>query len=258
MRNILDFHTHVFPDNVEEKAVSFLEDYYHIPIKNKATINELDKSMNKAGVTKAVIHATATKSSQVRNINNWISTLISDKYIGFGSIHPEYENINEELERMKDLGLKGVKLHPDFQHYYIDEDKMCNVYDKIGGKFPILIHMGDENTDYSRPKRLSNVLKMFPNVTFIAAHLGGYSKWDEVMTSLVGKNLYFDTSSALWALDAHVATEIIYKHGVEKILFGTDYPIMSHEDELKLFMKLKLNEEDRVKILWKNGMKIFE
>ncbi|WHH60302.1 amidohydrolase family protein [Petroclostridium sp. X23] len=249
---IIDFHAHIFPDAVEEKAVRNLGEYYGIPMPCRGKKDDLLKSASKAKVEKLVIHSTATRPGQVENVNSWIASMTNEHIIGFGTLHPDYENIEKEMERIQTLGLKGIKLHPEFQGFDVDEPRMYPLYEAIGDKLPILLHMGDENYHSSKPIKLKNIINRFPNLKVVAAHLGGYSRWDEVKEHLVGENIYMDTSSALWRLSSEEAVEIIKGHGVDRILFGTDFPITSHKDELQRFMKLDLNEEEREKILWKN------
>ncbi|MDP4109220.1 MAG: amidohydrolase family protein, partial [Bacillota bacterium] len=140
----------------------------------------------------------------------------------------------------------------------IDDPDMMPVYKALEGKLPVLIHMGDEHRDSSSPKRLRKVLDLFPGLTVIAAHLGGYRKWDDSIKYLLGKNVYFDTSSSLFMLDKLKATEIIRGHGVKKVLFGSDYPMWSHEEELRRFLNLGLTPEENELILWKNASSLLK
>jgi hypothetical protein len=178
-------------------------------------------------------------------------------FIGLGTMHPDLDNIDSEIDRIISMGLRGIKLHPDFQEFNIDDESMMPIYGAAAGKLPILIHMGDEVKTSSRPKRLARVLDLFPDLTVIAAHLGGYQMWDESLEYLAGRNVYFDTSSSLFCLDKEKAVEIIRRHGVEKVLFGTDYPMWTHEDELERFDNLGLSEDERRLILYKNACDLF-
>ncbi|HEX9059894.1 MAG TPA: amidohydrolase family protein [Clostridia bacterium] len=256
---IIDAHVHIFPEKIAEKATKSIGSYYGIEMFASGTIEELLRNGEKINVYKYIVHSTATKVEQVETINNFISETQSKykNFIGFGTLHPELDDVESEVERIISLGLKGVKLHPDFQGFNIDDPCMMPIYGAIEKKqLPVLIHMGDENKDSSTPKRLSNVIKLFPNLTVIAAHFGGYQMWDDSIEYLVGKNLYFDTSSTLAILEKEKVTNIIRRHGVEKILFGTDYPMWSHEEELQRFYNLELTDEERELILWKNASKL--
>lgn len=255
---IIDAHAHIFPEKIAQKATLTIGKYYGIPMFASGTIEELLINGDKINVYKYIVHSTATKVEQVQSINDFIAHTQSKNksFIGFGTLHPDLEDVEFEMQRIMSLGLRGIKLHPDFQYFNIDDKCMIPVYKAIEGRLPVLIHMGDQNTNSSSPKRLSNVIEMFPNLTVIAAHLGGYQMWDDSIKYLVGKNIYFDTSSTLPVLDKNIVTDIIRKHGVHKILFGTDYPMWSHEEELKRFYTLDLSVEEQELILWKNASRL--
>jgi predicted TIM-barrel fold metal-dependent hydrolase len=118
--------------------------------------------------------------------------------------------------------------------------------------------MGDENVDTSSPERLSHIIGEFPNLVVIAAHFGGYQMWDRSLKHLVGKAVYFDTSSSLWKLDRDKALEMICCHGVDRILFGTDYPMWDHKEELERLLALGLTGEELEKVLWKNACSLLK
>jgi predicted TIM-barrel fold metal-dependent hydrolase len=224
-------------------------------MKGKGTVHDLLIEGKKVSLYKYVVHSTATKMEQVQSINNYIAEIQRNhpEFIGFGTLHPQLVDMKAEADRIIALGLQGVKLHPEFQNFNIDDLEMMPVYKAVEGKLPILMHMGDENRDSSSPQRLRKVLELFPRLTFVAAHLGGYQMWDESMEYLVGENVYLDTSSSLYMLNKERAKEIIRRHGVHKVLFGSDYPMWSIEEELQRFLDLELTQEEQELILWKNA-----
>lgn len=256
----VDFHAHAFPDKIAEKAALNLETYYNMPLVSKGHFSVLLEKASKANIDKMVIHSTATKASQVENVNNYVSSLIRenpDLLIGFATIHPEYSDYKNELRRVKELGLRGIKLHADFQNFYLDTPEMLPIYEEIIKlDLPILFHMGDKTYDYSSPKRLAWLLEKYPEMTAIGAHLGGAFVWDESIEYLVGKNLYFDTSSTLHSLEPEKFMYIVRKHGADKILFGTDYPLSDYELEFERFKTLDLTDEEKEKIFYKNAYKL--
>lgn len=256
MANIIDFHTHAYPKKVAGKAVEFLNQYYRVECQGTGTMEDLRASARDAGVDYLVVHAVATKPSQVENVNTWIAGHTSAHVIGFGTIHPDYPKIPQELARIRSLGLRGIKLHPDFQEYNANDPSMDVVYANIQGELPVLIHTGDETSDYSSPRRVADILDRFPRLTVIAAHLGGYSAWDEAEQYLIGRRLYIDTSSSLWALPPEKAVHMIRRHGVRRVLFGTDYPLTHHREELERFMALDLTGEEKRLILFENAKRL--
>jgi predicted TIM-barrel fold metal-dependent hydrolase len=154
------------------------------------------------------------------------------------------------------MGLHGVKLHPEFQGFSIDDDSMLPIYKALEGKLPLLIHMGDEHKTSSTPAKLAKVMEMFPGLVVIAAHFGGYSMWEDSARYLIGKKLYMDTSSSLAFLSPERAVELIRKHGMQKMLFGSDYPMWDHEEEFERFLRLDLTEGERTSILYENAHRL--
>lgn len=256
MKKIIDFHAHIFPDKLAPKAVKNLNEFYNIEIMCDGTIDGLIEQMDRAGVEKSVVHSTATTSAQVMSINNWLSSIDNDRFIVFGTIYPFYEDIEQEVERIIELGLKGIKLHPDFQRCNIDSKEMFRIFKAVNGRIPILIHLGDNRYDFSSPKRMARALDAFGDQVFIGAHLGGYSAWDEAMECLCGRNIYLDTSSSMRFMEPLRAYEIIQKHGTDKILFGSDYPMSNPSYELEILKKLGLNEKETEDILYNNACRI--
>ena len=257
---ICDAHAHIFPKKISEKAVSSIGDFYSIPMSCKNGISdELIECGDKIGVSHYLVCSTATVPHQVESINSFIinECELHPEFVGFGTLHPDYDNIEKEVDRIISSGLRGIKIHPDFQEFYIDDDKAEKIYRAIEGKLPILIHMGDPRYDYSRPKRLENVMKAFPKLEVFAAHLGGYERWDEAITCLFGKNIHFDTSSSLEFLSPDYARDIIRGFGVDNIFFGTDFPMWDHYGEIQRFMRLSLNDDENKKILGDNFIKYF-
>ncbi|MBO7636208.1 MAG: amidohydrolase [Paludibacteraceae bacterium] len=256
---IIDFHAHIYPAKIAEKASKTIGDFYHIPMEYKGSPEQLLASGSRIGIKHYIVHSTATAPHQVESINNYIigETIEHPEFIGFGTIHPEYENFDAELRRIKEAGLKGIKLHPDFQKFAVDCPEMDKIYDVIAElKMPVLTHAGDFRYDFSGPQRIAHVLEKHPDLVMIAAHFGGYTEWDKSEKYLVGKNVYFDTSSSLWKISTEQAMRIIHNHGVDKMLFGVDYPMWDHKEELERFNKLDLNKEDRDAILYKNALRI--
>lgn len=258
---VIDCHCHVYPEKIVEKAVEGIGEFYHIPMRYDGRIQTLIEKGEKAGVSRCLIFSVATKPSQTASINSFIANTVAaypDKFVGLGTLHPDSEDIQADVEHIIGLGLKGVKLHPDFQKFRLDDEKCDAIYKACEGKLPILIHAGDKRYDFSNPNRLVPVLEKYPDLTVIAAHLGGYSVWNDVEKSLAGfNNLYVDCSSTLPFISVEQARRLIYLFGADKVLFGTDFPMWNIEEELARFEKLSLTEEEKQKIYYKNACKLF-
>ncbi len=256
--DIIDIHSHIFPDKIAEKAVDSIGSYYGVPMRRNGTVDGLLESGRNIGVSKYIIHSSATTVVQVKTINDYVSGVkdAHPEFVGFATLHPALEEIPAEVGRIISLGLKGLKLHPEFQHFNIDDDDMMPIYEAVEGKLPVLMHMGDQNMDSSSPARLARVLDRFPGLVVIAAHLGGYRMWDLSSDYLIGRNVYMDTSSTLAFITPERAVDMIRRHGVEKMLFGSDYPMWDHSEELARFLALDLTEEERRAILSGNARKL--
>lgn len=257
-KDIIDIHAHIYPEKIAPKAVAAIGSFYNIPTEGKGTAPDLADSGKKANIGRFVVSSTATTPQQVKSINNFIAGVCSTHpgFIGFGTMHHSFPGPETEVQRMVMLGLKGVKLHPDFQKSEIDHPSMFPLYEALQGRLPVLFHIGDYRMDYSNPLRLARILKRFPDLTVIAAHLGAYSVWEEWGETLMGKNVYIDTSSSLMFLAKDKAVNIIRSHGAAKVLFGTDYPVYSHQSELERFLALGLTAEENKMILSENAQKL--
>ena len=254
--NIIDFHAHIYPAKIAMRATQAIGDFYNAPIAYHGSISELIASGNKIGVERYIVHSTATKPDQVVSINDFIigETTKEPRFTGFGTLHPDFQDTRAELERIAAKGLKGIKLHPDFQRFEVDAPKMDAVYEQIeAAGLPVLVHAGDSRYDFSGPRRIARVLDRHPELMVIAAHFGGYTEWDESLEVLAGRDLWFDTSSTFWKIAPEVANRIVVKHGTSRFLFGSDFPMWDHEEELRRFLALGLSESENRAILHDNA-----
>ncbi len=254
---IINAHAHIYPNKIAEKATNAIGDFYDIAMKASAgTVENLLEDGKKAGITKYVVHSCATTAHQVRSINEFIKREMDAhaEFIGFMTLHQDLteEQIAQEVEWCINNGFKGIKLHPDFQKFFVDGEDAEKIYKVVGDKLPILLHIGDRRYEFSKPSRLASVAKKFPNVNFICAHMGGYTCWDEADIFIGIKNVYFDTCSSLPFMTVAKARGIIKKLGVERFFFGTDFPMWDAVSELERFNKIPLTEKEREMIFSKN------
>ena len=257
---IIDFHAHIYPDKIAEKASQATGDFYGITPAYSGTSKELLTSGKAAGISRFVLLPVATKPDQVSHINDFIADEVSahNEFYGFGTLHPDCENILEETDHIISLGLKGIKLHPDTQQFNTDDKRLFEVFDYIQGKIPLLVHCGDKRFDFSHPRRLKNVIDNFPHLQVIAAHLGGWSLFDEAFELLKDENCYLDISSTMMFLPPEQIEHYIHGYGVERILFGTDFPLWHPEQEVASFRRLNLSSFEFERIAYKNALGILE
>ncbi len=241
MTEIFDFHTHIYPDQTADKIILGIENHYGVTRKHDATLNGLLASLKKGNIDKAVVLPVATKPEHVK-YNEWYANLsnVSNKIIPFGGIHPD--NDIGELEKIAAMGLKGIKLQPNAQRFYPNERRAFKLYEKaqeLG--LVIVFHIGREQDgtgDYAEPKLYVELLKSFPNLKVIFAHLGGYLAWDDLDLLLGHDNVYFDTAYLPGNIEDKLFISLINKIGINKVLFGTDFPFRDHQEEHKYIQKL--------------------
>lgn len=263
MYQIIDAHCHIYPDAIARKAAANTGKFYDgLPATCDGTVQTLLAEGGKVGIDHFVVQSVATKPEQVKSINEFIAREVAaypDKLTGLGTLHPDSEDIESDVQHLLDLGLKGVKLHPDIQRFKLDDYRCLRIYDLCEGRLPILIHTGDNRFDFSNPNRLLPILEIYRNLTVIGAHFGGYSIWHEAAERLHGmQNLYVDCSSTMFALSDEEVVDLIHMYGADRVLFGTDYPMWSPVDELQHFNRLRLTEEERALILHKNAERVFQ
>ncbi len=257
---IIDFHAHIYPEKIAKKAVQSVSSFYGIPMDGDGTVDALLREGKKMGVRRFLVQSVATVPQQVHSINDFIAQQCKahEELIGFGTLHPAMEDPFAEIERMKKLGLQGVKLHPDTQQFDLDDARMFPVYDALQGDLPVLFHCGDYRYSYSHPSRFARVLDNFPKLTAIGAHFGGWLLWDLALEYLQDKRCYVDTSSSTMYLGKRRSLELIRLYGADRVLYGTDFPMWNAEEELQRINSLGLSQEERKLILGENARRILQ
>lgn len=252
---IIDIHTHVYPDAIARKAADNVRNYYHIGRDMDGTPQMLLQRGQQAGVSQYVILPVAIRPENVHSINHFILEEVRTHpcFVGFGTVHAGMENIAEEAEKIGELGLKGIKIHPDCQKFAIDDARLFPLYETIQGKMPVFLHMGDKRYDFSHPARLRRVLQLFPRLDAVAAHFGGYSMYETACQELKDMNCVMDISSSLMFLAPGEAERYINLYGAERMAFGTDYPVWDPVEEVQQFLSLNLTMEQKEQIAWKTA-----
>jgi hypothetical protein len=221
--------------------------------------------MKEAGIDKSVVAPIATKPSQVRSINDW-AVGVNRQYPDlecFGTLHPLYDEWQAEIENLVAAGILGIKLHPDYQEFFVDDPALLPMYQALAEAGLILlfhagVDIGLPPPVHCPPDRLARVLDAVPQLTIVAAHMGGYACWDDVERHLVGRDLYFDTSYSMADLGIERATAMIRAHGTDKILFGTDSPWTVQSAEVAAIRALPLTDDEIAAILGENAARLLK
>jgi len=271
--DIIDIHTHVFPDDLAPKAIEELERRANIKAFLNGTVSDLRRSMQEAGIALSVLQPVCTKPNQVRSINTWTEqfnhhftyddyqtprSMIQPDILPFGTLYPGQEDWEEEINRLKRAGIRGIKLHPEYQAFDPNAPCLFPLYEKLQEENCIVLFHAGEDIGFpppyhARPRRIAAVVEAFPDLRIIAAHMGGYNMWDEVEECLVKKDLYLDTSYTIGHLPTERLIHMMERHGFDRILFGTDSPWKDQSEEVQNILRLDIPDEAKGKILWENA-----
>ncbi len=259
----VDSHCHIYPEKIAQKAVAGTDKFYNTTASGTGIVSDLLEKGEKAGIDHFIVQSVATTPKQVKSINEFIAGCVGKsqgKLTGLGTLHPDSEDIKGDVKHLIELGLKGVKLHPDIQQFQCDNSDCMKIYELCEENgLVLLMHTGDYRYDYSNPNRVIPILKRFRNLTFIGAHLAGWSVWDEAYEKLSEfPNLYVDCSSCFGFFPKDKLFALMKNYGADRILFGTDYPMWAPEKEMEIFMSLDFSNEEREKMLGLNAKRIFD
>lgn len=254
----IDSHTHALHHKIADKALAHLKGHYGIKPEGTARIEDLLARERVAGIERFVVLCAATAPAQVLPANNWVISLMREhpEVIAFGTLHPEYENWEAELERLHAAGVKGLKFHPEFQGFWMDDPRLLPMIEAAQSRFAFIFHVGDRlppERNPSCPFKMAKLVRNFPGARMVAAHMGGYLHWQAALEALAGTRVFFDTSSTLPYIDDHTLFAIWRRHPRERILFGSDYPLHDPGQELHaLSRRLKLSSRE-LEELQENG-----
>jgi len=265
---IIDFHTHVFPDKIAKRTIELLSDKANIPAHTDGSVSGLIESMAKAGVDISVALPVVTSPSQFESINRFALS-INERYenqnrkiISFAGIHPACEDIQGKMRFIKAEGFLGVKLHPDYQGTYFDDEGYIKIL-KLAKELDLIVttHAGIDigfpgEPVRCTPDRVLNVLKKVNHKKLVLAHMGAAGMEKEVYDKLAGHELYLDTAYVLRFISKDLFTKILEKHGEDRILFATDCPWSSQNGDLEILNSFGLDKTTEYKILEGNARKL--
>lgn len=277
-RRVIDFHTHTFPDKISERVVQKLAGVSHTRAFTRGSASDLIASMRKSGVNYSVNLPVMTSVEQVSKVNQGLicqkDSLEASGILTFGGMHPDCPDYKEELIRLKDAGIPGIKLHPAYQNVDLDDIRMLRIIDMASElNLIVLVHAGIDigiyDHNYSSVKHVLHLLDQINPYCLVLAHMGGWACWDDVEQHLAGAPVWFDTAFSLGAVTRNPGDDgipyreqnlsnkdfirLCRKHGTDHILFATDSPWEGQEDYLARIQSLSLTEQELDQILWKNA-----
>lgn len=255
---MIDFHTHIFPEKIAESTLAFLESKCKTKPFTNGMAEGLSQSTKEAGIDLSVILPVVTKPSQFTSINRFALEINQENLISFGGIHPDSADYKAELNEIKRMGLKGIKLHPDYQGVFIDDiryeriisyaselDLIVSVHAGFDPGFPDCVHC--------TPLKASKMLADVKPQKLVLAHMGGFQRWDEVEEFLVGRDVYLDTAVVFGAISDEQFIRICRMHGTDKILFATDSPWSGQKESVRYLNAIDLTDFEKEQIFDKNA-----
>lgn len=250
----VDVHTHAFHPKIAAKVLKQLEGHYQIPPVGTGMSDDLVPRLVKCGISKAFVHSAATAPEQVIPANNWAVSLAKNPMlVPFGTMHPAYKDMQGELARLYDNGIRGIKLHPDFQGFRLDDPDLLPLFGAMEGEFTLMVHIGDKLPPAENPTcpwKIAAIKRRFPKLQIIAAHFGGYHHWQYVVEAMKGLEIYMDTSSSLFAISQYDLENIFKSFPRHLFLYGSDYPLWDPESERnRLQERLHLSDNELEEIM---------
>jgi hypothetical protein len=258
---IIDFHTHAFPDAVAAKAIPALAKEGNVKAHTEGTVESLLASMDRAGIHTSVVCSIATRPVQFEPILAWSKSIQSPRLVALPSIHPADRDAAAKVFQLKSEGFSGIKMHPYYQDFFLDEERLNPLYAALSeaGMF-LVVHCGYDiafpRIRRSDPTQILTVKKRFPDLKLITTHFGGWETWEEVEEMLIGKEIFMEISFALTYLPPEQAARMLKAHPADYLLFGSDSPWDNQFEAIQRLKKLNLNPERVNRILGQNSERL--
>ena len=275
---IIDFHTHIFSPWVRERRDEYVKRdpcfslLYSQQKAKLATAEELIASMDETGVDLSVVLNIGWASHELCvETNDYILNSISrypDRLIGFCSVQPKAGDAAiVELERCAKAGVEGIgEMRSDVQGFDLtDKTMMKPLVDVAVEHNLIFLTHSSEPVGHQyigkgsiTPDVLYSFILNFPDLKLVCAHWGGglpfYVLMPEVAKAL--SNVFFDTAGTVFLYQPQIFEEVSNIVGSDKILFGTDYPLIPQNRVMAQIQALGIAEEVKAKILGGNAQKL--
>lgn len=264
MYKIFDCHTHAFPDAIAPRAMAFLSEKAGIVNHHDGTFSGLSAYERNGGASGFLLLPIATKAAQTHSVNQWAAEQTGGGVYAFGSIHPEFADFETELDFLQARGVKGVKLHPEYQDFFVDEPRLFPLYEAIFRRDMILYLHAGEDLGFPPPvrgdaERIAAVSARFPQGRIVAAHMGGFRQYDRVCRFLAGRgNVWIDTSFAAQRMEPCEAVRLVRLHGVRRVVFGTDAPWAGFYESKDAVLHSGLSPNELDDIFWNNSAALLD
>jgi len=275
---IIDFHTHIVPPQIKKNRSKYVDRdacfavLYSSPDAKLATADELIDSMDKDGIDISVVlnYGWSTHELCVET-NNYILESVArypKRLIGFCTVQPQsLEAALDEIERCAKGGIRGIgEMRPDIQLLDLRDEQVMKPFIEVITKYDlILLNHVTEPVGHEYPGKgavtldsLYSLITSYPDLTVVCAHWGGglpfYALMPEVKKAM--SNVFFDTAASPFLYTPQVYDQVIQLIGADKVLFGSDYPLLAQSRLLKEIQTLGLLEESKSLILSGNAKRL--
>ncbi|GGO75153.1 amidohydrolase family protein [Nocardioides deserti] len=245
---IIDAHTHVWPDKIAQIALGGNR-VEGLEARGDGTVSGLTEDMAASGVQVSCCLAIANEARHVDSVNRFVAGLADDTHVPFGTVHVEL-SVEENLDSLQRHGVRAVKIHPLFQKYALDDSRLWEIFEAFGNDYAVITHVGEGGDAFtnslSNPGMIRDITRQFPGLRLMACHFGGYKILDDAEEMLAGTDVVLETSwpPSLATLRPERVRDLIRKHGAERIVFGSDWPMTSPAEEIRAIEALGLTDDE--------------
>lgn len=250
---IIDAHTHVWPDRIAPLALGGNQ-VLGLTVRGDGTVGGLESTMDVSGVELSCCLGIANEARQVDKVNAFVAGLVGERRLGFGTVHVGL-SAEENLASLRRHGIGAVKIHPLFQRFALDDPRLWTLFEAFGADVAVIVHVGaggDEHTNsLSSPTMIADIARTFPALRLVACHFGGYRILDAAEELLTGVDVVLETSwpPGLATLRPERIRRLIRRHGAERVVFGSDWPMTDPGAELKAIDALGLTDDETKSVL---------
>lgn len=256
---IVDVHCHAWPDRIAERALSGRSP--QLPRRGDGTLDGLRSAMAAADVGQAVVLGIADEARHVDGVNRFVARCQAGGFLGFGTVHPDL-SVEQNMDSLRANGVSGVKLHTLFQGFALNDPRMYELYEAFGSEIAVIAHVGSGGdraaNERGTPAMIRDIVKTFPRLRLVCCHFGGYHQLDDAEAQLLGLDVYLETSwpPTLAEIAPSRVKEIISKHGADRIVFGSDWPMADPAAEVAAVRALGLRDDAVEGILGRNFLRL--
>jgi len=250
---IIDAHAHVWPDQIAGAALAG----NRVPglvARGDGTVDGLTADMGRSGVELSCCLGIANQARHVDRVNEFVAGLTSEQRFGFGTVHVDL-SVEDNLASLRRHGVRAVKLHPLFQDFALDDRRLWDIFDAFGSDVAVITHVGEggdaHTNSLSSPAMIRDIARQFPDLRLMACHFGGYKLLDDAEEMLSGADVVLETSwpPSLTTLRPERVKRLIQRHGAERVVFGSDWPMTSPQEEIAAIEALGLTDDETKLVL---------